>query len=145
MKLFVAVTCLMSFSGVFGATFYRCYWISQPSVDCSTFNADPSCGTDLVTYPNKCEFSRAHCNDDTLGLLHYGACNSLDGTTPSPGNAVNGSEIVFDFMCTSLSHMNCPVGGDKVCGSDGRPYANYCEYEKAKCTHRDLHVVDCTV
>ena len=37
----------------FGATFYRCYWIGSPTIDCDRFTPDPTCGTNLVTYKNK--------------------------------------------------------------------------------------------
>ncbi|XP_045209830.2 agrin-like [Mercenaria mercenaria] len=135
---------LLCCSVTFCAKFYQCYWVNSPTVDCNKFATDPTCGTDLVTYKNKCEFSRAHCKDSTLDLRHSGSCTAADGSTPAPVNAA-GSEVVFDFMCTSLSHMDCQAGGEKTCASDGRAYDNYCEYEKQKCTHRHLHVVDCDV
>ena len=71
----------------------------------------------------RCEFSKAHCNDNTIDLKHYGACTSADGSTPAPVN-VDGSDVVFDFLCTSLSHMDCPVEEDKVCADDGYTYKN---------------------
>ncbi|XP_045209792.1 agrin-like [Mercenaria mercenaria] len=137
--------CLISFSGFACAdVFYSCDYINIASTDCSRFSDDITCGTNLVTYKNKCEFSKAHCADNSINLKHYGPCNGADGTTSSPVDAA-GAEVVFDFMCTSLSHISCTPGGSKVCASNGRIYENYCEYEKAKCTHRELNVLDCQI
>ncbi|XP_060555156.1 ovomucoid-like [Ruditapes philippinarum] len=144
MNVLAILVGLVCCSGCFGATFYRCFWINSPTVICDNFSPDPTCGTNLVTYKNKCEFSRAHCADKSIDLKHNGACTAADGTTPAPVNAA-GSDVVFDFLCTSLSHMDCPADDDKVCADDGYTYRNYCEFEKQKCTHRDLQLVACTV
>ncbi|KAH3884792.1 follistatin-like isoform X2 [Dreissena polymorpha] len=145
MKGLLAIFCAICLKGCLAETFYSCSWIAVDTVDCSTFKEELACGTNLITYRNKCEFSKAHCRNPNINLKHYGACDASDGlTTPDP---VKGAELVLDFMCTSLSHMNCPVEEAKVCASNGRTYRNYCEYEKAKCTHRDISVVsygDCT-
>ncbi|XP_060555164.1 follistatin-like [Ruditapes philippinarum] len=127
-----------------GQDSYSCYWIIQPTVDCDNFAPEPTCGSNLVTYKNRCTYSKAHCADPKISVKHYGDCTPADGTTPTPIN-VDGVDVVFDFFCTNLSHMNCPVGGEKVCADDGYTYANYCEYEKQKCTHRRLQVLDCPV
>ena len=73
------------------------------------------------TLISRCEFSRAHCTDNTLDLLHSGACTDADKPTASP---VDGVDVVFDFMCTSLSHMACPADDSKVCATDGRTYSS---------------------
>ncbi|XP_060555166.1 agrin-like [Ruditapes philippinarum] len=139
--LLAAILCC--FNGVVnGDIYYSCSYINTPSVDCSRFSDDLTCATNLVTYKNKCEFSKAHCRDSTIDIKHYGNCTSADGTTPAPINGA-GSDHVLDFFCTHLSHTNCPVGGTKICASDGRIYDNACEYEKAMCTHRNIMIVDC--
>ncbi|XP_052802796.1 agrin-like [Mya arenaria] len=146
MKTEVALFCLFAVQGVFGATFYRCSWVTEASVDCDTFQDDVTCGTDGVTYRNKCEFSKAHCLNKALDLKHPGACSTAPGGTTV--NPVAGGDVVFDFLCTSLSHKDCPTEVSKVCASDGRTYTNFCEYEKSKCTHRDLTLVtygDCSL
>ncbi|XP_052798228.1 agrin-like [Mya arenaria] len=118
-------------------TYYTCSFINS-FASCDLFITDAYCGTNLVTYANKCEFSKAHCANQTIDLLHIGACTDAD---KNENTGAEGGTVIFDFFCTSLSHMNCPTDVSKVCGSDNRTYINSCEYEKSKCTHRSLHVV----
>merc|ERR1712179_437509 len=144
MKGLLAIVCALCLQGSLARDYYRCSWITSPTIDCSTFTDQPTCGTNLVTYKNKCEFSKAHCADKTIDLKHLNACTDADKPTVDP---VAGAEVVFDFLCSSLSHTTCPLEESKVCATDGRTYSNHCEYEKAKCTHRDLEVVsysECT-
>lgn len=72
-------------------------------------------------YTFRCEFSKAHCADPSLDLLHPGDCTDLDVATATP---VAGNEVIVDFFCTSLSKIDCPTTIDKVCGSDGWTYDN---------------------
>ncbi|XP_045171155.1 serine protease inhibitor dipetalogastin-like isoform X2 [Mercenaria mercenaria] len=126
------------------STFYGCDFI-QSFASCDRFITDSYCGTNIVTYNNRCEFTKAHCKDPSIDLLHVGDCSDLDIATATP---VPGNEVIVDFFCTSLSKTNCPTEIEKVCATDGRTYNNYCEYEKAKCTHRDIGVAsygDCPV
>ncbi|KAL4239100.1 negative regulation of serine-type peptidase [Mactra antiquata] len=135
----IVIVGILFSQGVLGqdsSPFYACDFISSFD-DCVRFISGSYCGTNIVTYNNKCEFSKAHCADPTIDLLHEGDCTDADIATamPSAGNVV-----IVDFFCTSLSKEDCPTSVSKVCASDGRTYLNYCEYEKAKCTHRDLSV-----
>ncbi|KAH3805980.1 agrin-like [Dreissena polymorpha] len=117
--------------------FIACQFINSFE-NCDMFITDSYCGSDGVTYANRCEFSKAHCQELSIQLLHIGDCSRLvDIATAAP---VAGKDVVFDFFCTSLSHMTCPPDPTKVCGSNNRTYLNYCEFEKAKCTHRELMV-----
>ncbi|XP_052801414.1 agrin-like [Mya arenaria] len=111
------------------------------SLDCTTYSAMQECGTNGITYANRCYFAKAQCNDSSLHILHDGPCTTAESsTTPSPGSGVDGETAVLDFFCTALSHRDCPTDVKQVCGSDNWTYVNYCEYDKQRCTHRDLHI-----
>lgn len=119
------------------SSFYGCDFINS-FTSCDRFITDSYCGSNIITYKNKCEFSKAHCADPSIDLLHIGDCTDIDVATATP---VAGNEVIVDFFCKSLSKMDCPTDIENVCGTDGRTYNNYCEFEKAKCTHRGLGVV----
>ncbi|XP_060571720.1 serine protease inhibitor dipetalogastin-like [Ruditapes philippinarum] len=107
--------------------------------DCMQHNVEERCGTNGVTYRNMCTLGKAHCADTSINQAGMGACNAT--ATKSPAEVLHGSQVILDFECVMLSHKYCvPSATEKVCGTDARTYANFCEYEKAKCTHRDLHV-----
>ncbi|XP_060571721.1 agrin-like [Ruditapes philippinarum] len=111
--------------------------------DCQHHNLHEKCGTDGITYRNMCDLGKAHCRNNVTNQLHDGPCAlGPTSTTRRPRrSSLHGSEIVLDFQCVLLSHRDCqPAYNEKLCGTDGRTYRNFCEYEKARCTHRDLHV-----
>ncbi|KAL4224144.1 SPARC-related modular calcium-binding protein 1 [Mactra antiquata] len=124
------------------------YCTTLGNEDCSTHELDERCGTDGRTYRNMCAMGQAHCADHSIDQQHTGACVTIT-TTKSPQEVVHGSAIVLDFQCVMLSHRDCyDTVNEKICGTDGRTYPTFCEYEKARCTHRDLHVAhlgDCSV
>ena len=81
----------------------------------------PVCGSDEVTYANKCLLANAQCADATLSLAHDGAC---------------------DAACNTV----CTMAYDPVCGSDGVTYSNKCFFQSAECAHPSLalaHVGAC--
>ncbi|XP_053375643.1 uncharacterized protein LOC128547324 isoform X2 [Mercenaria mercenaria] len=92
------------------------------------------CGTDGTTYRNNCFLARAYCSDNTIHKAHEGPC-ATPTTTPSP---VHGSQVALDIFCLDLIYIKCPAGGSQICGSDGTFYDNICEFDKARCFHRDL-------
>ncbi|KAH3885568.1 agrin-like [Dreissena polymorpha] len=117
-----------------------CDWVSN--LDCTTYVSGQECGTNGITYANRCYFAKAQCKDSSLHILHDGPClPSESSTTPRPASGVNGNQAVLDFFCTALSHQNCPTETNQVCGSDNWTYQNYCEFDKERCTHRDLQVL----
>ncbi|XP_069135440.1 tomoregulin-2-like [Argopecten irradians] len=133
--------------------------------DCYRYGNSPECGTDGKTYRNRCDFSKAHCANKDLHVYAYAACENitLPGGSPStqaPGGGVvttsapasgtvatnspptiHGSEAVLDFICVEISHDKCGTEQEFICASDFKTYDNACEYQKAKCTHRELHVL----
>ncbi|XP_052797577.1 agrin-like [Mya arenaria] len=107
---------------------------------CEQHIYEPRCGTDHVTYRNMCAFGKAHCQNDTINQLHVGPCD-LMSSTRSPEQVIHGSEIAMDYQCVLLAHRVCEATlNEKLCGTDGVTYPTFCEYEKSRCQHRDLHV-----
>ncbi|XP_045209817.1 ovomucoid-like [Mercenaria mercenaria] len=128
---------VLAISSVSGQ-FLNCPWVN--SLDCTTYTPSLECGTDGLTYDNRCYFAKQQCVDSNLHILHDGAClPSESSTTPEP-NFVNGNDAVLDFFCTALSKENCGPEIQEVCATDNWTYRNYCEYDKAKCTHRNLKI-----
>ncbi|XP_001181022.2 serine protease inhibitor dipetalogastin isoform X1 [Strongylocentrotus purpuratus] len=86
------------------------------AISCDGFGYTPCCGTDGITYYNKCELERYACFTNTpktkLYVEHPGAC-----VAPSPG-------------CPSA----CPAPDDNdVCGSDGNTYPSLCHLNRQAC------------
>jgi len=144
MKQMVIFVLAIGIVSVVNGQFMNCDWVLNR--DCASYAGQPQeCGTDGITYENICPFAKAHCNDNDLHILHHGACVGAEvSTTVSPGgttvSSVLGQEAVLDFFCTQLSHRECDTDMDMICATDGFTYFNYCEYDKHRCTHRDVHV-----
>ncbi|XP_053374883.1 agrin-like [Mercenaria mercenaria] len=115
---------------------------------CTSHKVDERCGSDNVTYRNGCELGKAYCANDHIHQAHKGPCTNDPHATRSTEEVKHASEIMHEFECIYLSHRSCePAVNEKVCGTDGYTYPSFCEYQKAKCTHMDLHVAkigDCT-
>ncbi|XP_060555154.1 follistatin-like isoform X3 [Ruditapes philippinarum] len=138
--MLIVIAVLFGAFSVVNSQFLNCPWVN--SLDCTTYTPSVDCGSDGVTYPNRCYLAQQICVDNNLHILHEGACLSSEAsTTPSP-NFVHGNDAVLDFFCTTLSHQQCGPEIQEVCATDGRTYLNYCEYDKARCTHRNLKVKD---
>ncbi|KAL4224140.1 hypothetical protein ACF0H5_017593 [Mactra antiquata] len=150
MKILVCLTVLIAaavsqnFNG--GDASWYCNILANE--DCHTHHLEPRCGTNNVTYRNMCALGQAHCFDNSISQQHNGSCVTIVTTTKSPQEVIHGSEVILDFSCIALSHRECTdVVGEKICGTDGITYPTFCEYEKARCTHRNLHVAhlgDCS-
>lgn len=65
---------------------------------------------------------------------------SMAGSTTTRESIFNNHNELLDFFCLELMHETCPNDTEKVCGTDGVTYANFCEYEKQRCGHRTLQV-----
>ncbi|XP_022343516.1 follistatin-related protein 3-like [Crassostrea virginica] len=125
--------------------------------DCFQYGSSAQCGSNGVTYRNRCDFSKAHCEDTSLHIASHSACPMT--TTPPPTTAppgvvvtsrpipstlapiLHGSEAVLDFFCLNLAFKPCDGGSNPVCGNDTITYQNPCEFEKSRCTHRSIHIV----
>ncbi|CAG0913064.1 unnamed protein product [Notodromas monacha] len=88
----------------------RCDAIKCPS------DFDPVCGTDSVTYANKCSLEVSECRKG-IRLAHKGACSNLTESDECPTEA-------------------CPSEDSPVCGSDGNVYRNWCEMKRSTCGQR---------
>ncbi|KAL4224143.1 hypothetical protein ACF0H5_017596 [Mactra antiquata] len=145
LTVLIAAVCGQNFNG--GDAGWYCGILGNE--DCSTHHLEELCGTDGKTYRNMCALGQAHCVDNGINKQHNGSCTTAATTTKSPQEVIHGSQVILDFQCVILSHRDCTdVVGEKICGTDGITYPTFCEYEKARCTHRNLHVAslgDCSV
>ncbi|ETV92873.1 hypothetical protein H310_12906 [Aphanomyces invadans] len=80
---------------------------------------DPQCGSDGITYGNKCLLSVATCKNSSVRLERAGECG-----TSSPSTCKKG----------------CPEILKEVCGSNGKTYSNECELQNAACDIPSLKV-----
>lgn len=125
------------------------------------------CGTDGVTYLNKCFHVQARCKDLTIDKAHDGKCDDDDDVTPSDDVTTKVSsttnfdkattvsqpstsevrmtttlhEFVFNEQFCNISINDpCPTILDPVCGTDLKFYQNNCEFHKVKCMDRDIEL-----
>ncbi|XP_072180203.1 agrin-like [Diadema setosum] len=95
------------------------------TISCQDFTYSPCCGSDGITYYNKCELERYACFTNVpkgkLYVVHQGAC-----IAPSPG-------------CPSA----CPAPDDhEVCGSDGNTYPSLCHLNQQRCADGSNLTID---
>ncbi|XP_041347355.1 tomoregulin-1-like [Gigantopelta aegis] len=102
-------------------------------LDCSLFANHHVCGSNHVTYDNHCLFSKAHCHDRDIHMIHNGTC--FTGNSGS-----HGSEATYEFFCRNLHYSHCGTDVEIVCGSDATTYNNFCLFEKARCINRKLFI-----
>ncbi|XP_048251977.1 agrin-like isoform X2 [Haliotis rufescens] len=82
--------------------------------------------------------SRPTTQESTTQLPVTSQPTPQESTTQGPTGPVL-TVSALDIICRAIMHFNCPSTPEPICGSDGKTYPNECEFEKAKCTHRNLH------
>ncbi|KAG0723956.1 Serine protease inhibitor dipetalogastin [Chionoecetes opilio] len=92
---------------------------------------EPACGSDRITYYNKCELSIAMCRNDQLTLHYEGTCAGFSGKgakRPSTEQQGVSSSVVSDYC-----EDTCTGGFRPVCGNNGLTYGSDCYLKLAKC------------
>ncbi|KAM9226568.1 double-headed protease inhibitor, submandibular gland-like [Leptosomus discolor] len=76
-----------------------------------TLEYRPICGTNGITYTNKCNFCNAVANGLDLNLRHQGECfQEIDCSNQKGSNLI------------------CTADYKPLCGSDGKTYGNKCQF-----------------
>nr|XP_033325096.1 agrin-like isoform X2 [Megalopta genalis] len=107
--------------------------------ECPTCPAEfqPVCGDDGISYGNECKLRLEACQHRReIHVLYQGLCNECENKkcdyyakceTDSAGEA----KCVCPSKCESSGKE--PAEAEKVCGSDGKTYANECSMKVASC------------
>ncbi|XP_064613468.1 tomoregulin-1-like [Liolophura sinensis] len=145
--VFVVLICGYSTLIAAESTFFDTCKLIQ-TLDCDTFEPHLKCGTNGITYPNRCVFAKAHCQDPDIHYLHAGSCNQPPtpggGTIHPPVSTTQAThEIVQDVYCKAILGLSCAADGEPVCASDGVRYLSQCFFQKAHCKDKSLSIVPC--
>ncbi|XP_078366613.1 ovoinhibitor-like isoform X8 [Oculina patagonica] len=103
----------------------------KPKSSCAQgcfFEIEQVCGSDNVTYDNKCFLEKAACEKNKeITIVKKGRCQEPQPTTYKP---------------KSPCAQGCPKKIDQVCGSDNVTYDNKCSLEKAACeNNKEITIV----
>ncbi|DAZ99709.1 TPA: hypothetical protein N0F65_000887 [Lagenidium giganteum] len=90
---------------------------NRPACTCSR-KYKPVCGSNNVTYANKCLFEAAQFQSKQLTLAFEGQCTDVEATK-------------------SCNHF-CTRDYRPVCGSDNVTYSNKCVFKAAQCENKEL-------
>uniref|UniRef100_A0A915Q4Z9 Kazal-like domain-containing protein n=1 Tax=Setaria digitata TaxID=48799 RepID=A0A915Q4Z9_9BILA len=120
---------------------------------------DPVCGTDGITYLNRCRFIKTKCHDNSLLMAYKGECCtnkceqhwapvcdnrnvthlnlctfSMHNCTAARRDQQPLSIVSYTACTTEACSMECKQDDDQpVCGSNGVTYRNECELNIAIC------------
>ncbi|XP_010398208.2 ovomucoid-like [Corvus cornix cornix] len=78
-----------------------------------TMEYSPICGTNGITYRNKCQFCNAVASGLEVDLQNYGQCYT---------------QQTIDCNQQKGSNLICTSEYNPICGSDGRTYGNKCQF-----------------
>ncbi|VDI16397.1 Hypothetical predicted protein [Mytilus galloprovincialis] len=121
----------------------RYYCELADRINCRARDEARTCGSDGKTYYNMCALNIATCDHPRLHAVHSGPCPTSSTITDIPSVPTqDGLQAAYDIVCLDLFHHNCLLERSfQLCGSNKATYINLCEFDKARCTHRNLHVV----
>lgn len=98
-------------------------------------NYEPVCGTNGVTYSNRCDLNQAQCVDPTILLAYAGEC--LETATPLNACSMN-AECPFTQFCSVAAKCETYKVEGGICGGPlGSPYFGVCSPELLFCNYRD--------
>jgi coxsackievirus/adenovirus receptor len=90
----------------------------------------PVCGSDGITYPNDCLFTRCRTPDFTATIVHQGPCKQPAAAAGAAGAAATRPTI--SALRPMPGACACPRIYRPVCGSDGMTYSNDCELTRCR-------------